>query len=255
MCLVRVANGLVKDLAGVDDMDWVLDPERFELTTWCALPSKQASYTGSGAEQDITASNTAFGVGPVGVNNDYFVSSHSVVISKLDGEMSAEDIRVDVSAVVENLPAATWSTSAALDPSLSNLNDAAQRAIPNAMTGLRIKAKADNPDVTPLPIELSVLREEIEANRTVTWIAPTVPAATGYDQDNAMSQFTSALTNTSVADARSAILAQLAAAGVAVSTQVNVDLLAQNAANTLLSAPQLSVLGAQPTTAFGAVRS
>jgi len=255
VCLVRVANGLVKDLAGVDDMDWVLDPERFELTTWCALPSKQASYTGSGAEQDITASNTAFGVGPVGVNNDYFVSSHSVVISKLDGEMSAEDIRVDVSAVVENLPAATWSTSAALDPSLSNLNDAAQRAIPNAMTGLRIKAKADNPDVTPLPIELSVLREEIEANRTVTWIAPTVPAATGYEQDNAMNQFTSALTNSSVADARSAILAQLAAAGVAVSTQVNVDLLAQNAANTLLSAPQLSVLGAQPTTAFGAVRS
>ena len=255
VCLVRVANGLLKDLAGVNDMDWVLDPERFELTTWCALPSKQASYTGSGAAQNITASNTAFGVGPVGVNNDYFESSHSVVISKLDGEMSAEDIRVDVSAVVENLPAATWSINAALDPSLSNLNDTTQRAIPNAMTGLRIKAKADNPDVTPLPIQLSVLREEIDASRVVTWIAPTVPAATGYDQANAMGQFTSALTNTTVASARSAILAQLAAAGVTVSTQVNVDLLAQNAANTLLSAPQLSVLGAQPTTSSGAVRS
>lgn len=253
VCLVRIANGLVKDLAGADDTDWVLDPERFELTTWCALPSKQASYTGSTAQQDISASNRAFGVGPVGVDNDYFKSSHSVVISKLDGEMSAEDIRVDVSAVVENLPAATWSTSAALDPSLSNLNDAAQRAIPNALTGLRIKAKADNPDVTPLPIELGVLREEIQANRPVTWIAPAVPAATGYDQANAMSQFTSALINTGVATARSAILDQLVAAGVAVTTQVNVDLLAQNAANTLLSAPQLSLLGAQPTT-HGAVR-
>lgn len=254
VCLVRVANGLVKDLGGTGGVDWVIDPERFELTTWCALPSKQASYTGSGAAQPFTAANNEFGVGPVGVDDQYFVSSHSVVISKLDGEMGADDIRVDVSVVQENLPAATWSTSAALDPSLANLNNVEQRSIANAMTGLRIAAKGDNPDVTPLPIQLSVLREEIEANRPVTWTPPDVPDATGHDQTDAMAVFASALVDTTVADTRSAIIAQLAGAGVAVTGPVNVDLLAQNAANTLLSAPVLSVLGAQPTSSSGAVR-
>ncbi|WP_338523782.1 DUF6603 domain-containing protein [Pseudomonas batumici] len=255
VCLVRVANGLLKDLAGQDGMDWVLDPERFQLTTWCALPSKQASYTGSGAQQDISAQNTAFGVGPVGVSDSDFVSTHTVVISKLNGEMSAEDIRVDVSPVQENLPSATWSTSMALDPSLSNLNDPQKRAIPDALTGLSITAKKDNPDVTPLPIDLKVLREELGDPRSVFWPTPTVPTATGYDEDDTMPVFTKALTDIKVDATRSAILAQLADAGLSVSSRINVSALAQHAADTLLHAPVLSVLGAQPVSSpSGAAR-
>lgn len=255
VCLVRVANGMVQDLKGEGGMDWVLDPERFQLTTWSALPSKQASYTGSGAAQDIAASNTDFGVGPVGVNNAYFVSSHTVVISKLDGEMSAEDIRVDVTPVLENLPSATWSTTAALDPSLANLNNTKARSVPNAMTGLSITAKSDNPDVTPLPIDLAVLREEIEAERQVPWPVPSVPTASGYPQNDNMNVFSKALTDPTVSAARSAILAQLAADGLPTATSVDVSLLAANAANTLLQAPVLSVLGAQPSSSFaGAVQ-
>ncbi|WP_095158776.1 DUF6603 domain-containing protein [Pseudomonas sp. Irchel 3E13] len=255
VCLVRVANGMLQDLKGVGGMDWVLDPERFELTTWSAVPSKQASYTGSGAAQSIAASNTDFGVGPVGVNNANFASSHTVVISKLGGEMSAEDIRVDVSAVLENLPSATWSTTAALDPSLANLNDTAARSVPNAMTGLRIAAKTDNPDVTPLPIDLGVLREEIEDQRSVVWPVPSVPAATGYPQTDTLPVFTKALVDPTVSAARSAILAQLAVDGLTTATSVDVSALAANAANTLLHAPVLSVLGAQPSSSSsGAAR-
>ncbi|WP_175649867.1 DUF6603 domain-containing protein [Pseudomonas sp. Marseille-P9899] len=255
VCLVRVANGMLQDLKGVGGMDWVLDPERFELTTWSAVPSKQASYTGSGAVQNIAASNTDFGVGPVGVNNANFASSHTVVISKLDGEMSAEDIRVDVSAVLENLPSATWSTTAALDPSLANLNDTAARSVPNAMTGLRIAAKTDNPDVTPLPIDLGVLREEIEDQRSVVWPVPSVPTASGYPQTDTLPVFTKALVDPTVSAARSAILAQLAVDGLTTATSVDVSALAANAANTLLHAPVLSVLGAQPSSSTsGAAR-
>ncbi|GAB7529264.1 hypothetical protein PS3A_16730 [Pseudomonas sp. 3A(2025)] len=258
VCLVRVASGMLKDLTADDNhaVDWILDPERFQLTTWSALPSKAAAYTGSGAEQDIAASNTDFGVGPVGVDNSFFVSSHSVVISKLGSPMGADDIRVDVSPVLENLPSATWSTAAALDPGLADLNDAAKRSIPNAMTGLSIVAKKDNPDVTPLPINLDILRQQEEIPpRPVLWPVPTVPDATGHDESNTMPVFIQALTDPTVSGTRSAILAQLNAAGLGVTAQVNVSLLAANAADTLLSAPLLSVLGAQPqSSSSGAAR-
>jgi len=247
ICLTQVSDGMLQDLGGADGLNWVLDPERFHLSTWTSAPSKAASFTGAGSPQSVAAVNTDFDIGPMGVDSAHFASTHTVVIAKRDGELAADDIRVDVAPILTTLPAATWSRLAALEPSLAQLNDKAARTIANALTGLSISAKTDNPDVTPLPISLDTLRhDDGQKQRQVRWATPTVPTTTGYAGKPPMPTFSAALTNPAVATARADILAALAAQGVPVATSVDVSHLAASAADTLLSAPVLSVLGAEP---------
>lgn len=264
VCLTRVSGGMTKDLTAVkgSGIHWVLDPERLDLTTWSAVPSKKIRYECFGPAYEFSAPNSGFGVGPVNVADTDFDSVQTVTIVKLNGALGPHDMQVDVAAVTANLPAATWSQAAAMDPSISRLNSDS-RTINGALTGLRISAKRIKSVETP-PVSLGQLRHDQNlAPRSFAWSRPRISTTTGHDADNGnteaavakrMGIFQAQLAASAAAAKRAAILAVLKEQDLPVRTDVDVQRLSASAATILNSPPVLSVLGAEPQSQFAAGR-
>ena len=253
-CHSSVAAGLVADMSSnkvnPTDPDWVVNSETLQLVTYTAFPTKTASLTTAGTKTTpLPTGQGSFGVGPVGVGIADLVSEHAITVQKLLPG-GAVDTAFDFSAhakvapILANVPAATWGGALVVNPSINDINKTPAN-IASVLVGFSITMNPRPPDHTPLPIEVSILQQESEGTVTFSWTTPKIAPTDPFDQSTAIQTFTSTLT--SAGTSRDAIIAAINAAGLdlGVDAKVDVQLLAQEAAATLLHAPVLGYLGEQ----------
>ncbi|MBS7539525.1 DUF6603 domain-containing protein [Ancylobacter lacus] len=249
-CLASVASGLIKDLsdhkAAASDPDWVISPETLELVTMTALPSKAARLVSGGRTTALPVGDAGFGVGPVGVAIADFASEHSITVNRLlDGAPDpAFDVTeaASISLTTSNLPSATWGGKLVVNPSIDQVNKTPAN-ISNLAVGYSIKAKAKEPDHTPLPIDIAILQQDSEGTVDFAWLTPTIPTTDPFDQATAMPTFQRTLLT--AAPRRAALIAALNAPGLNLGIDPDVDVaaLAASADTVLLHAPVLAYLG------------
>lgn len=249
-CLSSVSSGLVKDFSTTkvapDDPDWVVNAERLELVTMTVLPTKRAKLVSAAGDKqrDLTAGETNFGVGPVGIGIDDFSSTHTITVNRIvDG---APDTSFDlaehatVEPIASNLPSGTWGGKLVVNPGINDINKTPEN-ITDLVVGYAIKMKPRAPDHTPLPIAVSILQQECEGTVSFSWANPVIPATDTFDQGKAMETFQSSLTE--AAKSRANILNSLTACGLDIDSDVDVSALAESADTVLLAPPVLSYLG------------
>ena len=257
----RVASGLLKDVSGdpSHDLDWVLDPEAFELVSVSAIPSKTATLV-TGDEKTLAQKRiaispswaTGFGVGPMGVANDDFTSDHTVtlvrIVEKAPGPPVVWQAQYDFdfsahgacTALTANLPSAAWSKETALSPSMDRLNSA-PRTIAGALVGLSLKAASKPADRT-LPISLDTLEKTKDVTVPFTWAPQVAPTTDTFDQTQAMATFKNTIGTTPM-KTRDDRIAVLQAQGMLIDAAVHLDRLKAAADVVLLAPPILSLLG------------
>lgn len=249
---LRVSAGMSQDLtrgkrASTQDMDWVVNAEVLELITLCVIPSTAHSLppgfvqAGPGGDWNW---NTAFGVGPVGIDDGAMASTHNITLVGLD--RTSANYKFNATPVLKSLPKAAWLKAVALKPGIATANQQ-PATIDRVLTGFSLRPAVPVPDQLS-PIDLKPLQFTADpAVRRFDWAAPDAPPADQFSQANAMKAFTDSLANTAVGDTRDALLAVLKAQQVADLADATIDMsqMAQSASEVLLSAPVLSYLGDQ----------
>lgn len=250
-CMASVIRGLVKDLSTVnanpDEPDWIVNAELLELTSMTALPIKSATLiTGGGVTESLPAGNDGFGVAPVNIAANDFVSTHAISVNKLlhgapDPTFNVND-HMTVERATSNLPIATWGDKMVVSPSISQVNKS-PATVSDLAVGYRITSRQLPPEHTPLPIAIAILQFESGDSVDFTWLTPDVPTTDDFDQSKAMAEFQATLTAS--AGKRSATIAALNAPGLnlGIDPDVDVSALANSADKILLHAPILSLLG------------
>jgi hypothetical protein len=174
-CFPRISGGLLKDLSRdpAHDVDWVVSPETFELTTFSVVPCSAAVLV-RGSTEDLVCGTADFGVGPVGIGDGELESVHTIVFTRNGVPIPDADLPFAPSEpVLANVPAAAWST-AAQARDLAALN-ATPSTIAGAVTGYVLRPLRTEPDRT-LPIALAQLvRTVAPVGRHTTWAAAMAP--------------------------------------------------------------------------------
>ena len=262
VCGAHVTGGLLKDLSQANGAppsppatsgaspvtgaaggyDWIVSPERFELTTYSAIPVSSLTIKGAPGPA-ATASPVPFGVGPVGLRDGELTSTHTIELVWDDGVL----VPLEATPVARNVPAAAWSFAAATAANAADMSSlqAAPAMIEGAVTGYVLRPSVEPPDVT-CPVDLDrLLSQDDPVERDFAWSSETA-AAQAYSQANAEVQLEQALQATAPATAlRSAILQLLTDDGVVpAGTTVDVQQFAASATTVLMAAPVLSALGA-----------
>jgi hypothetical protein len=160
-CLMRISGGLIKDLTGEkkdeNDIDYVVNPEEFAITTASVMPCTSAVLvTGDGAVAcSLNFSAAPFGVAPVGINNNDLQSVHTIRFHQIDPKShlplgTFKAAAEWVTPVHSDLPRAAWFKNAATDstrmPTVEQMND--QRTVQDALTGTNLQPAAPSPDHT-----------------------------------------------------------------------------------------------------------
>jgi hypothetical protein len=262
-CLVKMAAGVIADLTRTpnpEKLDWVVDPEKFQMVTSSVVPITSASLvTGSGSQQagnQTTPLGGAFpnnfGVGPVGVGNGDLRSEHVITINKLlnggpDYTYAVSSPTASIEQITASLPAAPWSKALSLDlvrkPSISKVNSQ-PATIAGLVTGFTIAPNVQPPDATPSPISLSILQETpADVTPEFSWSGTPAPSSDPFDQSQAMHQLMSTITDAGVAAKRTAILSLLRSEDLTVTSNISLGDVAARANEVLLAAPLLSYLG------------
>ncbi len=248
-CLSAVSKGMLKDLDGAKvaktDPDWVVNAETLELVTNSAIPIKEATLiTADDKEESLPVGKTDFGVGPVNVNINNFISEHTITINRMVGDKpdNAYDVakHINIQPITAYLPSGTWGGKLVVNPSISTVNKTPQN-IGDLVVGYSITTKALTPDHTPLPIDISILQQESEGTVHFEWATPDIPTTDPFDQNKSMEIFMQTLNSAS--SMRSEIIQVLNSNKLDVNPDVNIEALAQSANTVLLSAPVLSYLG------------
>jgi hypothetical protein len=127
---------IVLQRADKDDPKWVVDPETTVLRTRSAIPSKAYSFA---VKPDDPAPgdgpNTAFGVGPCGIGNDHFHTTHIVTIE------TPGAVQFSATPVLESVPAALWRAD-------NTQSIGPDTAIKDVLAGLELRPVTQPPDHT-----------------------------------------------------------------------------------------------------------
>jgi hypothetical protein len=258
-CSSRITAGLLKDLKnnGSDPnaLDWVVDPNHFQITTHSVFPSKQAFLiSGNGSATNPSSQstpetgswNTSFGVGPAGVSDNSFESTHTVSLFKVTG--GTEDLAYDftehsaVTPVIQNIPRSAWSADMALSPSISKVNSKSS-TIANVLVGFQISPQLTVPDHT-LKINVGVLQATwAPAEPVFQWTDPVIAFTDPFDQSQAIGTLTNSIGSPPVAATRTSIIQALIRQNLILNPEVRVSGFETSANFVLLDAPLLSYLG------------
>jgi hypothetical protein len=251
-CHSSVAAGLVTDMSAAKvhptDPDWVVNSETLQLITYTAFPTKSASLTTAGTKTtSLPTGQSGFGIGPVGVSIADLASEHAITVQKLLPGGAPDpafdfSLHAKITPILANVPAATWGGALVVNPSINEINKTPAN-IASVLVGFSITMNPRPPDHTPLPIDVSILQQESEGTVTFSWTTPTIASTDPFDQASAMQTF--AATLVSAGKSRDAIIAAINATGLdlGVDAEVDIHLLAEEAAATLLHSPVLSYLG------------
>ncbi len=238
---INISEGLIAGISnGTGQKDyWVVSPNKFEFKTHSTIPAKSASIknTKSNHRFDLSASNTDFGIRPMGLSS--VDTEHIVTLKKKQGDGTWAD--VDLTYITyetynENLPDALWSSVALTEPSAGTQN---------ATVGITIKSLDASYYTVPPSGSVSTEVFMFEPlNLMFSWgntIQPTNPAYT----EDPMEKLKASIQSEPIVDLRNSILASLKKNGFQVPETVELSDYKASAENILQAEPKLYELGAK----------
>jgi hypothetical protein len=179
---VTPASGLLKDLTrSVDykgDLNWVMNPETFILTTSTTVPAKQAYVNGEQQQPDPKqAWATSFGVVPVGASEGDFISVHRIAFEKLNETTGSYEAYHGIipKQQLRNIPGSLWAYTGKDKP---GLND--PEHVKDALVGFTIVPKKIDADIT-CEVDMSkLLYAQSSPDVSFTWAVAPSPATNPY---------------------------------------------------------------------------
>jgi hypothetical protein len=238
VCKLVVTSGLLKQLSEVDgELNWIVNPETFVLTTQSIIPSKSWTFSKQITlvePPDDPKPNLDFGVRPVGVDSKDFVSEHSITLT------SNSSTTFHAYYSLKNVPKALWAEikfDTNGDPILGDpVNDT---TIKNVVSGFTLVPYVPPPDHTlPIPIEYLqyTLYPEIQK---FWWSKPYVPTADNV-QDKTVP---GTILSKRAEDNRKVLFEAIIGNHVEINTTIDVDGLKDPGTSYLLADPLLRLLG------------
>jgi hypothetical protein len=244
---INSSTGILNTFDPATGLDWLVDGHTFQCTIVSTIPLKTYEFLSS----DIVLApasmqpqsngapivpNTAFGVGPAGLDPSAFTSDLTLTVT------TEENSTFDAVMVVTGVSKAMWEKrdfdSNGVPQNVDPLNDT---TIPEVLTGFTLVPTVPPPDQTPLPIPLENLQYTIDpAIQSLQWSDPVVQDSDSFP-GGATVQNT--IGDTLATANRAAIIASINRSGFAVSPQVDVSSLADPATSYLLAPAQLRYLG------------
>lgn len=240
VCKLLISNGLIVELSDVEgELNWVVSPEKFELTTTAVIPSKTWKFsdnlTLAPSGQPIPVQNIDFGVRPVNINSADFSAEQTVSIISTSGT-TFHAVRK-----LENVSKALWQkinfSGPGGNPAFGDpLNDT---TLKNVLTGFTIVAWSD-PAKHTLPIQLTYLQFTIPSKpQHFIWSNPYISAKSDFEGDTVPGTIES----TRAVSNRSQLIKAININGLAVDPAIDVDGLDSVSTDYLLSPPVLRLLG------------
>lgn len=239
VCKLVVTSGLIKQLSENDgELNWIVNPEKFVLTTQSIIPSKswtfskQITLVEPGADEPTP--NLEFGIRPVGIDNKDFSSEHSITIT------SNESTTFHAYYSLKNVPKALW---AKIDFDTNGnpiLGDPVKdTTIKNVVSGFALVPYVPDPDHT-LPIPIEYLQYTIDPNtQKFWWSKPFVPTT-----DNVQGKTVAdTIMSKTAQDNRNVLLRGIINNNVAIDKAIDVDGLAHQSTSYLLADPLMRLLG------------
>ncbi len=246
VCKILVADGLLSQLSDKPgDLNWIVNAEKFELTTDAIIPSKEWDFTNNNnnrisivLDPDIPAplQNTDFGVRPVGLDSAAFQSKQVIEIVNDNGEPST----FHATPILKNVPKGLWqkvSFKANGNPNVGDpVNDT---TLKDVLTGFTMVPYKDCPAST-LPIKLEYLQFRLDPElQHFTWTDTYVPLTDNFQDENVAGTIMAAKAQAN----RPMLLSAVTDAGFDIDIQINVVQLADPETYYLLASPLFRLLG------------
>lgn len=238
VCKLVVTSGLIKQLSETDgELNWIVNPETFVLTTQSIIPSKSWTFSKQITlvePPDDPKPNLDFGVRPVGVDSKSFVSEHSITLT------SNQNTTFHAYYSLKNVPKALWAEikfDNNGDPILGDpVNDT---TIKDVVTGFTLVPYSLDPDHT-LPIPIEYLQYTLDPNiQKFWWGKPYVPTT-----DNVQNQTVSGtILSKRAEDNRKVLFEAIIGNHVEINNIIDVDGLKDPGTSYLLADPLLRLLG------------
>lgn len=240
VCKLLISNGLIMELSDVEgELNWVVSPEKFELTTTAVIPSKTWKFsenlTMAPGGQPARLQNIDFGVRPVNIKSADFASEQTVRITSSTGAT------FHAVKVLDNVSKALWQKidfkgpgghPAVGDP----LNDT---TLKDVLTGFTIVPYSE-PAKHTLPIQLLYLQFTIPSKpQHFTWSDPYISTKSDFTGDTVPGTIES----TMAVSNRNQLIKAININGLAVDPSIDVDGLASVTTDYLLAPPVLRLLG------------
>jgi hypothetical protein len=235
---ITIAKGLAKQLSDADgELNWVVNGEGVQLVARSAIPTKGWDFSpnvklAAGAQKH----NTGFGVGPVGLTEEQFVSTQKVEITATnDDEFRAQPL-------LGNVPAALWQkrefdehgVPVGVDP----LNST---TIEGVAVGCTLTPFTKDPDHT-LRVKIEDLEYTVASPiKPFDWSPGAAPEGDRFGDETVWETIAA----TAPSKVRSDLLDAMKAEGRPLPTRLDLSELSSRAEYDLLADPSLRLLGEQ----------
>ncbi|RPD42786.1 DUF6603 domain-containing protein [Chitinophaga barathri] len=239
VCKLMISNGLVTTLSDKDgELNWIVNPEKFELTATALIPSKTWAFSGNitlGPAQPPEQQNTDFGVRPVNVKSADFTSEQTITITSIETSV------FHATKVLQNVSKAMWDqinfNGPGGKPAIGDpLNGT---TLKNVLTGFVISPFVKTPHDT-LPILLKWLQYGVDPEKPRwDWSRPYIATKSDFKDDTVPGTI---MDKTAKAN-RTALLKAVNRNHLNVKETVDVDGLAEAATDYLLADPLMQLLG------------
>ena len=240
VCKLVVSNGLLKQLSDKDgELNWIVNPEQFELTSDSVIPSKDGTFSSNiSLENSPIGNNTDFGVRPVGVDSAGFESTHSISIT------SAEDSTFHAVPILKNVPKGLWEKIQFDSNGNPILGDPVKdTTISGVLTGFSLKGYVTPPGQT-LPIEMEYLQYTIDPRlQHFIYGNPYVPTSDAFSGDTVSGTIMSQKAQNN----RTLLFDAIQDLDFQIDTDIDVSSLANEASDYLLAEPLMRLLGEEKT--------
>ena len=240
VCKIVASNGLISELSNKEgELNWVVNPEKFIVTTSSTIPSKDWSFSKNvvlapSTDQPSEKQNTAFGIRPVGVENSDFESTHNITIT------STEDSTFNAILNLDNVSKGLWEKieyTSNGTPIINNPID--NTTLNNVLTGFILKPFVLPPDHT-LPINIEYLRYTIDPNiQHYGWNDPYVPTEDNFKDDTVAGTITSTIAS----ENRAQLINAMNSYGLNLDATIEVSELSSEENSDLLAEPVMQLLG------------
>jgi hypothetical protein len=242
-CIGRVTTGLVEDLTvkkTAEPVSWIVNRNDVTLETTAVMPAKEYELiirdkNGAVPKENIVITNAGalaainkdFGVGMVEVANKDF-NSKQVVTLEFEGILHPK-VRYEITAIIRNVPKSLWDKR-----QLGLVKDA---TVQNVLIGFRIVPVSPVPEQS-LPIGLENLQYDYD-NYPHT-IQPARPVfIDGPENKDGMRVMMETINSEKVKATRLRLVDRLAARGVPVNKQINVEQIAKAGDDFIMAPPVL----------------
>lgn len=207
--LAAISEGILQTLTNAS-VQFIVDPQRFVLTTSSLVPSKRVSV--NGVEEPV-AWNVDYVIGPMQLGKPQELESEHVLVVKKGADLYG---RLDISVDTGKSPKALW----IYDPNLHEaLNTPA--VIDDVVLGLTVRPHIDEPSRS-LTIDIKDLLYDVVDTVTTAWGADLAPSSDPWSGDDPFTKLAETIGQESVAATRGEILVDLFYNGFGVQPATNV---------------------------------